>query len=170
MPRSTPDSVRPVAVRYIAATATYSLRAAVLRPGLPLEAAVFPGDTDPTTAHLGAFSGGELVGIASVYREAPPGAADAGAADAGAVDAGPADASAWRLRGMATLPQVRGQGFGKALVAACLEHVAARGGTRLWCNARTEAVGFYRKLGFATAGDEFDIPGVGPHYMMWRRP
>jgi len=46
--------------------------------------------------------------------------------------------------------------------------VAGQGGTMLWFNARTVAVPFYEKHGFATRGDEFEIPGVGPHYVMWQ--
>ena len=92
-----------------------------------------------------------MVGIASLYREP-----------------GPGGAHGWRLRGMATAPEVRGQGFGMALLVACVDHVAAGGGGELWCNARGPAVGFYRRAGFDVVGDEFDIPGIGPHVVMTR--
>ena len=92
------------------------------------------------------------MGIASLYREARPGGPEGG----------------WRIRGMATEPDVRGEGFGAALVVACVEHVAARGGGELWCNARLGAVGFYRGAGFVVAGEEFDIPGIGTHVVMVR--
>ena len=69
---------------------------------------------------------------------------------------------------MATEPDVRGVGFGTALVAACVEHVAAAGGGELWCNARLAAVGFYRRVGFDVVSDEFEIPGIGPHVVMAR--
>jgi hypothetical protein len=36
----------------------------------------------------------------------------------------------------------------------------------VWCNARTPAVGFYEKLGFSTIGEEFELPPIGPHYLM----
>ena len=92
------------------------------------------------------------MGIVSLYREPRPG--------------GPADG--WRIRGTATEPDVRGAGYGAALVAACVEHAAASGGGELWCNARMGAVGFYRRLGFDVVSDEFDIPGIGPHVVMVR--
>ena len=92
------------------------------------------------------------MGIVSLYREARPG--------------GPADG--WRIRGMATEPDVRGAGYGAALVAACVEHAAAAGGGELWCNARMGAVGFYRRMGFDAVSDEFDIPDIGPHMVMVR--
>ena len=129
------------------------MRAAILRPGRPPEETVFPGDEDADTVHYGVYVDGTLIGVASVYREAAP---------------GEDDTTTWRLRGMAILPQRQRQGYGKALVEACISYVAARGGTRLWCNARTPAVGFYRTVGFETHGPEFEIPGIGPHFLMWR--
>lgn len=140
-----------IQVRPITAEETYPLRSTVLRPGRPPETAVFPGDDAPHACHLGAFQGEELLGIASLYQEPMPG------------EATPTD---WRLRGMAVAPKHQGQGIGRALVAACLSHVQTHGGTRLWCNARSTARGFYESLGFQTHGEEFAIPDVGPHFVM----
>ena len=92
------------------------------------------------------------MGIASLYRESRPGGPPGG----------------WRLRGMATDADVRGAGFGAALVAACIEHVAAAAGAELWCNARMAAVGFYERAGFRVVSDEFQVPGIGPHVVMAR--
>ncbi len=139
-------------VRIIPAAETWPLRLAVLRPGRPIEAAQFPGDDADTTRHFGAFLEGKLLGIASLYL-APmteqPGL------------------SAFQLRGMATAPEARGMGFGRALVDACLVFTRENDAHLLWCNARVGAVGFYRKLGFEIVGGEFEIPDVGPHYRMW---
>lgn len=140
-------------VRSISARQSRALRHALLRPHQPAAAAVYPGDTDASTLHAGAFAGGELVGVGSVYREAPP---------------GEDDPDAWRLRGMATLPAVRGRGHAGALLAACLGHAARLGGSRLWCNARTPAAGFYARHGFTREGAEFDLPPIGPHWFMQR--
>jgi predicted GNAT family N-acyltransferase len=134
-----PDDVRP-------------LRHSILRAGQSWEDTAYPGDDDPATVHLGAFEDDRLVGIASLYREDRPGAAEGG----------------WRLRGMATSPDVRGRGGGRALLAACVAHVAANGGGEVWCNARTPAAGFYTAAGFAVLSEEFDIPGIGPHVVMSR--
>ncbi len=132
-----PDDVRP-------------LRQSILRRGQSWEGTAYPGDGDPATVHLGAFEEEGLVGIASLYREDRPGAGRGG----------------WRLRGMATTPEVRGRGVGRALLAACVAHVATNGGGELWCNARTPAAGFYAAAGFSVLTDEFDIPGIGPHVVM----
>lgn len=140
-------------VRSISAEQTRTLRHVVLRPDEPWDATAYPGDTAATTLHVGAFAGDDLVGIASVYAEPPP---------------GDVDETAWRLRGMATLPSARGHGHGSALLAACVGHVARLGGRRLWCNARTPAAGFYERSGFTRRGRVFEIAPIGPHVVMER--
>ena len=138
-------------VRLIETRETLPVRLAILRPGLPEASAIFPGDDDPGTKHFGAFQGKELVGVASLFTAELPG--------------GP-KVPTFQLRGMATAEAVRGLGFGKALVFACLEFARNQSCPFIWCNARTEAVNFYKKLGFEILGDEFEIPGVGPHFRM----
>ncbi len=142
-----------VEVREVPASETRPLRHLVLRPGQPPESTIYPGDDDTDTRHYAAFFDGHLVGIASLYREARPGSEIV---------------PGWRLRGMATSGEARGRGVGRALLSACLEHVAAEGGGEVWCNARAEALGFYAAAGFEVAGDEFEIPGIGPHRVMRR--
>lgn len=141
-------------VRPIATADTWPLRLAVLRPGRPLKAAQFPGDDLPGTVHFGAFRDGHLVGIASLFvAELPDHPGE----------------PALQLRGMATAPEVRGQGFGRALVVECLAYAQAQHMKIFWFNARLVALGFYRKLGFKIIGDKFGIPDVGPHFRMWKR-
>jgi predicted GNAT family N-acyltransferase len=66
---------------------------------------------------------------------------------------------------MATDPE-RGRGTGGALLRACVDHARHEGGTRVWCNARTPARGFYEHAGFVAEGEEFALPDIGPHYLM----
>ena len=138
-------------IRPVAAGDIRPLRQRVLRPEQPFESTLYPGDDLPGTVHLGAFDGEVLVGIASLYREPREGEDDG-----------------WRLRGMATIPEVRGRGLGAALLDACLEHAAAAGGAEVWCNARVPAIGFYERAGFEVASDRFDVAGIGPHVVMTR--
>lgn len=138
-------SIRPVTAEDIR-----PLRHRVLRPGQPYLETRYPGDD--AGVHFGGFDGDRLVGIASLYSEDRAG--------------GPA--GGWRLRGMATEPDVRGAGFGAALLAACMEEAAGAGASELWCNARIAAVGFYRRAGFEVASEEFDVPGIGAHVVMTR--
>lgn len=144
--------MEPHDIRPISAAETRPLRHALLRPHQPAERLVYPGDDAPQTLHAGAFLGGRLVGIASVT----PGPSN-----------GAAWPAPWQLRGMATAPEVRGRGYGRALIVACLAHIAAHGGRTLWCNGRTSALPFYRALGFQAHGEEF-LSDTGPHYVLWR--
>lgn len=139
-------------IRPITAAETRPLRQALLRPHRRLDELVYPGDDAPGSLHAGAFSDGRLVGIASVTPMACP------VADL----PGP-----WRLRGMATAPELRGAGYGRALIAHCCEHIVAHGGASLWCNGRVSAAGFYTALGFAIISDVFDTE-TGPHYVFSR--
>ena len=141
-----------VLIRKVSTEEIRPLRHRILRPGQGFEDTLYPGDDLSDTVHLGAFEGERLVGIASLYREDRSG--------------GPA--GGWRLRGMATDADVRGTGFGAALLRGCVDHVVAEGGSELWCNARLSALGFYRRAGFEVRSDEFDVPGIGPHVVMAR--
>lgn len=139
-----------LAVRAVPAGRVRGVRGVVLRPNQPPEACVYPGDDDPDSLHLAGFLGDELVAITSLYREGHPDLPGA----------------AWRIRGMAVLPQHQGQGFGTRLLGALIEHVRERGGEPVWCNARTRAAEFYAAKGFSRVGGEFEIEGIGPHYIM----
>ena len=120
---------------------------------MPVESLVYPGDDNPATFHMGTLdTEGALLGIISFYYETVPGT----------------DAPAWRIRGMATLPEHRGLGLGAKLVEAGITHAHKNCLGPIWCNARTSASGYYAKLGFDRQGDEFEIEGIGPHFVMVR--
>ncbi len=57
-------------IRTIAVDEARILRRVVLRPNLPPEASIFPGDDAPTSLHLGAFESDELVGVATLIQDA----------------------------------------------------------------------------------------------------
>ena len=137
-------------IRQIAAADARPLRHRMLRPHQPPESLVYPSDDHPLSFNAGAFLQDQLVGIASVAPEPCPLLPD--------IDA-------WRLRGMATLPEVQRQGYGAALIQRCIAHIRAHDGHILWCHGRTSALPFYRAQGFAPLGDEFLTPGTGPHYV-----
>jgi predicted GNAT family N-acyltransferase len=142
-----------VALESVPASEVRPLRALLLRPGQAPDQLVYEGDDLPGALHLVARADGTDVGIASVSPEPAPGRPGA---------------RGWRVRGMATVEQVRGTGVGAALLEECLRHAAARDGELAWCNARTPAAGFYARFGFEVKGEEFELPGIGPHLLMTR--
>lgn len=155
-------------MRLLPAAATLELRQRVLRPHQSVNDVRFPNDEAVDSRHFGVFVHGCLVGIASLCRELEPLELQPKAErlHAERLHAERQARGDWRLRGMATLPEVRGQGYGKELVHACLRHARAEGGIRLWCNARVSALGFYEALGFVARGSEFAVPEAGPHVRM----
>jgi GNAT superfamily N-acetyltransferase len=134
-------------VRSVEPALTRPLRQRVLRPHESLEELA---SHEPPGVHaVGAFAGGELIAVGFVCPDGEPGE--------------------WRVRGMATAPEHRGRGVGAAILEQLVDHARAQGATRVWCNARTPALGLYERAGFERESDEFEIPGIGPHFVMARR-
>jgi len=134
-------------VRAIDPALTRPLRQRVLRPHESLEELA---THEPPGVHaVGAFEDGELIGCGFVCP-----------------DGGVGGAGSWRVRGMATEPEARGRGAGRAILTALVDHARAQGATRVWCNARTPAVSLYARAGFEVESQEFEIPGIGPHFVM----
>jgi L-alanine-DL-glutamate epimerase-like enolase superfamily enzyme/predicted GNAT family N-acyltransferase len=146
-------------VRPVLAADVWPVRHQVLRPGQPAELCSYPEDDRPGSRHFAALHEGRMVGAASVYHEDPP---------AEFAVPGLKQDRGWRLRGMATVDEVRGTGAGGALLRTALTHAVLAGAQGVWCNARTSVAGFYYRHGFHTVGDEFEMPGIGPHcFMYW---
>ncbi|GAA0458198.1 GNAT family N-acetyltransferase [Streptomyces olivaceiscleroticus] len=127
----------------------FDLRWSVLRPGLPADAAVYPEDADPGVFHMAAYDGDAVAACATFFPDPVP---------------GEEDVSAYRFRGMASAPEVRGRGFGAAVLRAGIEEAARRGATYVWCNGRVSARGFYERMGFTTDGETFEIAPSGAHH------
>ena len=131
-------------VREIPIAETRPLRQSILRPHQTLDD--LAAHEPPTAFAVGAFDGDELIAVGFV-----------------APDGGP---DSWRVRGMATRPEARGRGAGTAVLDALVAHAVEHGATRIWCNARTPARPFYERGGFQIISDEFELPEIGPHYVM----
>lgn len=138
-------------IRFIKAVDTHPLRHLVLRPDLPLEECALPNDRDPKSFHLGAYSGQDLIGIGSFFAERHP------------------ELKGWkqfRLRGMVTHPDRRGQGVGTRLFDFAIDHLRSANADLLWCTVHIAAQGFYERRGFTVQ----DGPaGTGKLLLMVRR-
>jgi hypothetical protein len=171
-----------VTVEQVAPVETYELRQKVLRPHQTVAEMGFEKVDKPTTGCYAVrdTDTGEIVSTASAQPEIPPwdpaaplhaeraAHLPADIPQAAIAAAGPDNEYAWRLRAMATAEHVRSQGLGELVLDAVVEHVVRSGGRLLWCNARIRAVPFYERAGFATLGEFWDEPMVGPHIVMWR--
>ncbi|RCK79380.1 MAG: GNAT family acetyltransferase YjcF [Candidatus Ozemobacter sibiricus] len=66
---------------------------------------------------------------------------------------------------VAVLPAWRGQGLGRALMAAVLAIARAAGHVEVFLHAQEQVIPFYTRLGFQAEGDRFFEAGI-PHRLM----
>ena len=125
------------------------LRWTILRAGLPRETALFDGDDEPTTYHIGAFDGDTLLACATFMRR-------------------PFDQKpAWQLRGMAVSGERQRRGLGRAILESAERSLREEAYSNLlWCNARVPAAGFYERHGWRIVSEPFEVPTAGPHVKM----
>lgn len=138
-------------VKIIPASLTWPLRHRVLRPHMPFEHSVYEADELNIAVHFGVFLGNRQVGTASLFNEPFPG-----------TESG----NCWRIRGMAVLAPFQRKGLGLMLLQECLNFAELRRGDYVWCNGRTGVVGFYARGGLLPSGAEFDLEGIGPHFLL----
>ncbi|MDR6784706.1 GNAT superfamily N-acetyltransferase [Pedobacter africanus] len=137
-------------VKYISAAEVLPLRSLVLRKGAPLDQCVFPADEIAGCFHLGYIAEGGVVSVATFFPEDYPGRGAGG----------------FRLRGMATDPEFSGRGYGAELIKFAINELRSVNASYIWCDARSAAVQFYKKLNFEVISEEFEVPGIGPHFKM----
>ncbi len=143
--------VTDVTVHYVGLESVIEVRHKILRSGQPRERCYYPEDSYKHTAHVVVKLKDEIIGCASVYKESHPDFVLR---------------QSWRIRGMAVLNIFQGRGFGMQLLQACVNHAIKYKADVIWCNARVNAVEFYKRGGFKVIGDEFEIADIGPHYLL----
>jgi GNAT superfamily N-acetyltransferase len=95
-------------------------------------------ENDPQGRHYGYYVEGELVSVISVF-----------------VEGGIA-----QFRKFATLEAYRGKGLGSKLFAYMLKELETLLVQVIWCNARLDAMAFYKRFGFEATGSPFEKGGV----------
>ncbi|RKS43426.1 acetyltransferase (GNAT) family protein [Gillisia mitskevichiae] len=141
-------------IRLISASATYSLRNEVLRPGRPATECKFPGDDSKGTFHLGIFKNDIIIGVASFMKNSNPFFEPI---------------SQFQLRGMAVLSKHKGLGIGSLLLKEGESKIKQENQDPfLWFNARVTAIDFYKKHGYESFGNKFEVPGVCEHIVMFK--
>jgi len=133
------------------------IRFRVLREPLdmPYDSTLFAGDELASTLHCIAYSDAQPTGCLTLLVPSDPQTVSKG--------------RLVQLRGMAVLPGYQGAGVGGALLRH-VQEMAGLNGWDLWCNARADAVAFYAKHGWQVDGAPFEIPRIGPHYVMRWKP
>lgn len=131
-----------------------TLRHKVLRQGKPFSTTIYQRDNCIETFHLAFMKDNVPISCATFYPE-----------NTSLISS----KRAYRLRGMATIKEHRKKGYGKKIMSKAIEEIKKRKGDFLWCNARLVAVEFYKKLGFSSKGEQFNISDIGPHYFMYKK-
>ena len=141
-----------IMIKFIEVEELLPLRNALLREGkLTNEQCRFPTDALPGAFHLGYYMDDELVCIASFAPQ----------------DYGSFSGTGYQFRGMATIEKYRGKGIGNQLLNFGIVYLRGQKANYLWCNARKTALKFYLDIGFEIISEEFEVPVIGPHYVMY---
>jgi predicted GNAT family N-acyltransferase len=139
-------------IKFIEVENLLSIRNAVLREGkLTLDECRFPTDKIEGAFHLGYYADDQLACIVSFHPQ----------------NYGEFGEGGYQLRGMATTSDYRGRGVGNQLVNFALTYLRGQKANYVWCNARKKAAPFYHNTGFEIVSPEFEVPGIGPHYVMY---
>jgi GNAT superfamily N-acetyltransferase len=141
-------------IKFITVEELLPLRNTVLRDGkLTSNDCRFPTDHVEGNFHVGYFIKGELASIASFHPQ----------------KYGQFAGEGYQVRGMATAEKFRGQGVGTKLLNFGIVYLRGQKANYIWCNARKKAMKFYHDIGFETVSPEFDIPGIGPHHVLYAK-
>lgn len=140
-------------IKFIKPTDILNIRNIVLRDSkLTPDECRFTTDEIEGAFHLGYFDGDILATVVSLHPQ----------------NYGEFTGTGYQLRGMATLAEYRGKGFGKLIVDYAINYLQQKNAACIWCNARKVASKFYQDCGLEIVSDEFEIKGIGPHYVMRR--
>ncbi len=123
------------------------LRDAILRKPLGLGFTPEELEKEKTNLLIAAFEDEDILGCCMLVEENP---------------------TTVRLRQMAVLNDLQGKGIGRALMSFAENIARDRGYKIIAMNARKNATGFYEKMGYKIASDEFTEVTI-PHYVMEKK-
>jgi predicted GNAT family N-acyltransferase len=139
-------------IKFITVDELLDIRNEVLREGkLQPDECRFPTDKIDGAFHIGYYVDEELACIASFHPQ----------------NYGPYIGLGYQLRGMATIEKFRSKGLGNQLLNFAIVYLRGQKANYLWCNARKNALMFYQNVGFETISNEFEVQGIGPHYVLY---
>jgi len=107
------------------------IRHKVLWPDKPFEFVKVEGDEEGI--HFGLYENSILVTIISLFAEG----------------------KSLRFRKFATLTEYQNRGLGKLMILKVIDYAQENNFERLWCDARTDALNFYERVGFKKFSEPF---------------
>lgn len=126
---------------------TLALRRQVMYPDKDIESVKLPDDN--LGLHIGVYENDELVSVMSIFLHNP-----------GEI----------QFRKLATRIDMQGKGYASALMKWLIDYVNDMKFERIWCNARTNAIDFYKKFGYKETEDRFSKNGYDYVIMENRKP
>jgi phosphoribosylformimino-5-aminoimidazole carboxamide ribotide isomerase len=115
---------------------TWRLRRDVLYPNQKIFEMEMDEDRDGI--HFGAFKDNKLTGVVSLFQKETD----------------------FQFRKLAVESSMQKMGVGNNLLQYITTYAKENGGNRIWCNARTSAIGFYLKYDFVQTGSLYSKNGV----------
>ena len=116
---------------------TLALRQQVLYPEKDIEFVKLPNDD--MGLHIGIEENKELVSVISLFIER--------------------ESRSVQFRKLATRTDLQGKGYASNLMKWLIDYASDMQLSRLWCNARKESVGFYKKFGYKETDQTFEKNG-----------
>jgi GNAT superfamily N-acetyltransferase len=128
-----------IEIQKVNANETLAIRHLVLWPGQSAEFVKVA--EDESGFHFGLYINAQLVSVISLF----------------------ADGNSMRFRKFATLPEFQGKGMGSQLLEHSIAFARQNQFRRMWCDARTDALGFYERFGFTKFSEPFFKEDVEYH-------
>lgn len=122
-------------IRTISKEQAWQLRHEVMWPERDLDYVKLPDDDKGE--HYGLFEGEQLITVVSLFVEGEEA----------------------QFRKFATLESMQGRGYGSHLLFHVMEKAAQAGVKRIFCNARSHKISFYKKFGLAETERTFTKGG-----------
>lgn len=120
-----------IEIRKVSVEDILPIRHKVLWPDKPFEFVKVDGDEEGI--HLGLYQDSKLVTIISLFEEG----------------------KSMRFRKFATLAAYQNRGLGKMMILKVIDYAKENNFERLWCDARTDALNFYKRVGFEKFSEPF---------------
>jgi len=145
--------MKKIEARIIPSRLTYTIRNKVLWPHKKIENCKLSIDELASTYHIGTFFQEKLISIGTFIKEKNQNFDKI--------------LSQYRLRAMGTSKDYQGISGGKTLLLYAIKFLKEKKTNLIWCDARINAVPFYKSIGFKEKGNIYNIPLIGQHKLMY---